>query len=169
MTFHYIAKVCVYFSFHHENIRKTCTQGPKFNKITFTALSSDISILLTKDMIVKNIMTFSTVGTNVLTQAQLSPILLIIAFKSLVQCNGKNRGKKRVNIIMETVLISETPPKYLRDSRVQRPYFKNLSTKPNLLILIHPSKGAGFIFALGEEQKYQSITQACPSILGITE
>lgn len=33
---------------------------------------------------------------------------------------------------METVLISWIPPKYLNDSRVQRPYFENLSTADEL-------------------------------------
>lgn len=74
---------------------------------------------------------------------------------------------------METVLISWIPPKYLNDSRVQRPYFENLSTADELRTkpadMIHSSKGAGFMFALGKEQKYQSITKHALVLLGITE
>lgn len=69
---------------------------------------------------------------------------------------------------METVLISWIPPKYLNDSRVQRPYFENLSTADELRTKradTDPLKQRSwFYFCSGQRTEIPKHNQACPSI-----
>lgn len=90
-TLHYTAKVLsVYFPLHH-----VLKDLGLIKFITFTALSSDTSVFLTKCMTVKNIVTISTAGATALICTKSPAVLLTVAFAPLVQKSKQCKWQKK--------------------------------------------------------------------------